>query len=232
MDEETQKLEKEKEEILKEKEKLSNYMKYGWIVCLIIVLTVSIPIFLKICLLIAAIYVSSLLYKDNQKYSEKQERIDKKLYELEHTPEKEKEREKAQKEKEKAEKQKIREEKEKEIQEQIEKYTPFKTVEEAKGYYIYRLGWELNNNKLQSVDLLLCNSQNKLKDLHFKYKKGKIINAPFGTTEENFLHINRQKIYMLNDDDEQQQAIELFREIFGKDPFTGEDIVSEKEESE
>ena len=170
--------------------------------------------------------------QDNQKYSEKQERIDKKLYELEHTPEKEKEREKAQKEKEKAEKQKIREEKEKEIQEQIEKYTPFKTVEEAKGYYIYRLGWELNNNKLQSVDLLLCNSQNKLKDLHFKYKKGKIINAPFGTTEENFLHINRQKIYMLNDDDEQQQAIELFREIFGKDPFTGEDIVSEKEESE
>lgn len=219
MEEEIRELEKQKEEVSKAIEKLSKIRLYGWIGLIIgfIILPINFGVIIFI-----ALGISLLPVNQKQIYANIEEEIRKKKYEYEHSPEKEKERQ-----------DKERERKDKELQERIERVTPFKSSKEKGDYYIAAISWELSNNaeKLKSVNVILKSETKKiLKNLYFKYKgKGKRVNATVGVWEETFLDIKRGEIYKLRDEGKYNEATELFREVFAKDPFTGEDLEDNKE---
>lgn len=148
-----------------------------------------------------------------QEYQLEQQKIQKKHYEEEHSPENEKKK------------------RDKELQDRIDSITPFKTIEEAIGYHIIGIAYEVNNNDIfQVVNVILRNdTTSKQKNLSYTYKGKKVmVDVPYGATSEGILRIKRQQIYNLIEDKEYEKASELFREVFKIDPFTGNDIVLDK----
>lgn len=148
-----------------------------------------------------------------QEYQLEQQKIKKKQYEEEHNPENEKKK------------------RDKELQDSIDSITPFKTLEEAIGYHIIGIAYEVNSNDIfQEVNVILRNdTTNKQKNLSYTYKGKKVmVDVPYGATSEGILRIKRQQIYNLIEDKEYEKASELFREVFKIDPFTGKDFIIDK----
>ena len=211
--EEIEKLETEKEKYSKQMKRLAKLRILGWIILIIGFIFVPKNFGYIVAFMLLALYNSVLPSDARAKYNNIVEEINQKNYQYEHSPEKEKEREKQK------------------LQIRIERATPFKSVEEKGDYHISSVSWDLteNEDKLTGVNVVLISETKYMKNLYFKYKgKGKVINAPVGMIEEEYLEISRTKMYMLVEEKKYEESENLFREVFEKDPFTGEDIVSNK----
>lgn len=216
------KLEKEYQEEIKRLEQLeAKYKKsantlskvriFGWIILIIGFIIIPKSLVNIIMFVLLAIGNLTLPVSANENYNNVVNEIIQKRYQYEHSPEKEKEKQ------------------EKDLQRNIEMSTPFKSVEEKGDYHIQHISWELSDEgKLKSVEVILF-SKTGMKHLYFRYKEGKTINAPVGMWEGYFLDITRKKIYSLRDEGKYEECARLFREVFEKDPFTGEDLEVNKE---
>lgn len=213
--EEMKRLEQLKEKYSKSISRLSKIRIFGWIILIAAFIIIPKSFGMIIVFILLALYNLTLPVSANEKYNNIVNEINQKRYQYEHSPEKEKEK------------------KEKDLQRQIEMHTPFKSVEEKGDYYIHGITWELSDDddgKLKSVEITLYSETKNIKYLYYKYKgEGMIINAPVGMWEENFLNITRSKIYSLRDEKKYAECENLFREVFKKDPFTGEDLEVNKE---
>lgn len=148
-----------------------------------------------------------------QEYQLQQQEIRKRQYEEEHSPEKEKLK------------------RDQELQDSIDLITPFKNLEEAKDYHISAISWEQNENEsFKNVNVILKNDKTgKMKNLMYNYEgQNTIIEVPIGATAYAILNIKRQQIYNLIEDGNYEEATEVFKEVFRKDPYTGKDIVINK----
>lgn len=214
-------LEQQKEELSKTIKTLPKYTKYLWIFFILLIFAIPKTFLGIVFLIVFAIFILALPTIANENYTKIENTIRQKKIEYDNTQKKEKQEQKKELAEKEMEEQKLREE--------IESVTPFKSTEEATGYYIALISWELNDNdKLKSVSLMLKNQQ-KTKQLYFKYNgKGKSVNPPTGMWEAQFLRMSREKIKLLVKSQKYDEANELFREVFDKDPFTGEDITEHK----
>lgn len=213
--EEIKRLEQQKEVYSKSIGILSKIRIMGWIILIIGFIMIPKNFAVIVIFIMLVLINISLPVGARQNYANIEEEIRQKTYQYEHSPKKEKEK------------------KEKELQRQIEMHTPFKSVEEKGDYYIHGISWELSDDddgKLKSIEAVLYSETKCIKYLYYKYKgEGMIINAPVGMWEENYLNITRSKIYSLRDEGKYEECEKLFREVFRKDPFTGEDLEDSKE---
>lgn len=214
-------LEQKKEKSLKSIEEYRVLRILGWIGVIIAFIIMPENFTIKIVFVVIVLFISSFPALERLNYAQLEEEINQKKYQYEHSPEKEGQK-----------REQEREKKEKELQKKIDMITPFNSVEEKGDYYIMAVAWELSSNEenIKSVNVFLNSKTKHIKNLYFKYNgKGKTINPPLGATEENFLDIERSKIYNLRDAGKYEESENLFREVFGKDPFTGEDLVDNKD---
>lgn len=114
---------------------------------------------------------------------------------------------------------------EEEIQSQIDRITPFKSIKEIGDYHITTIGWDLSDNGyIKAVNVNLKNSQSNIKNLYFKYEgEGKQLEVPSGATVEDYLNLTCKKIYEITENKDYEIARALFIMTFFKDPYTGED---------
>lgn len=219
------KLEKEYQEEIKRLEQLETKYKksantlskvriFGWIILIIGFIVIPKSLVNIIMFVLLAIGNLTLPVSANENYNNVVNEIIRKRYQYEHSPEKEKEK------------------KEKELQCKIEIATPFKSVEEKGDFYISSISWDLTDreDRILGVNVVLLSKTKYIKNLYFKYKEnGKPIKPPVGMIDREFLEISRSKMYILRDEGKYEECAKLFREVFEKDPFTGEDLEVNKE---
>lgn len=207
--EEIKRLEKLKEKYAKSAKTLSVVRILGWIILISAFIIIPKTLVNIIMLILLAIGNLTLPVSANEKYNNIVNEINTKTYQYEHSPEKEKEQQK------------------KQLEWRIERATPFKSIEEKGDYYISSISWDLteSEDRILGVNVVLLSKTKYIKNLYFKYEEnGKSIKTPVGMVDEEYLEISRSKMYILRDEGKYEECANLFREVFEKDPFTGEDL--------